>query len=116
MALAAPALEAPGTGIDWNELLSITTLPLRDCGSGEYGKLPFTDTGVSGSWRWRRSFQTDSPRSAPMGVLQAVEQLGGLHLAAAALAEQLALDGVERDHVVARPGLVRSSWTRGTRR
>ena len=35
MALAALALEAPGTGIDWNEPLSITTLPLRDCGSGE---------------------------------------------------------------------------------
>ena len=41
-------------------------------------------------------------------VLQPIEHLRGVDLAAAALSEQLALDRVESDHVVARPGLRRA--------
>ena len=40
-------------------------------------------------------------------VLKAVEHLGGIDLVATALAEQLALDRVQRDHVADRPGPVR---------
>ncbi len=57
----SPAADAvtPGSGTRWNELLSSTTLPVRFAGSGAYGNLPGIETVVSGSWRWRRSFQTE---------------------------------------------------------
>ena len=81
-----------------------------------YGNVPLIEVTLRGFLNWRRSLKAWKPLPRAELLLEPVEELGVLRLAAAALAEELALEGVHGVDVVAGPRSVRWSGWRPDRR
>ena len=97
---------AGAAGVAVKLLWSSTTLPGCFLGMWPYGKVPLTEVTLRGFLNWRRSLNAAKPLPLPELLLEAVQELRAEGLVAAALAQELPLEGVDGVDVVARPGRV----------
>ena len=97
------------TSVSWKLPGSITTLPLALSGMRAVGEAPVDRGRQLGVLELAQVVEDLLALLGAEPLLQPAEELGAPGLVAAALAEELTLERVEREDVVARPRLVREA-------